>query len=775
MKNIFLIVILLLTVITISAQTTFVGRVESGNVPLAGVAVAAVNGEGRTISQEDGSFEITLKSTKNVKIELEGYQTKQVYLSIKKPNIVVLIKGLSLLEEVVVSASREIQKRNEVPNAITVIGIDKINETKAIGLDQLLNDVPGVYQSTSRASSNEQHFTAVRSPISTKPLFLFLEDGLPIRPTAIFNHNALLETNQIAYDRLEVLRGPAASIYGSDAIGGSFNFITKSPTKNLEGSLILQGNELGYSSVAFDIGKQVTDKFGIYIASQFNQRNNGPFGHSDYDKYALTVKTVLKPFYNSKLTFLFSGVDFYTDMAGSISEKNFFNKNFNSDQTFTKRNAESYRMRGTWEQKWDNKNKTSFSAVYRDNIMRQNPSYRIHQNRAGGRLTGTGSGEINSNAFKNYFGNIQHQIQWDTFDIKLILGATLDFAKQDYVAEKTDVSVDPVSRKNVGFNVRSGDFILNYNADILNYAGYAQFEISPIEKVKFTLGGRYDGFEYDFNNRKSDENVLQNRRDAWDKFAPKVGLNFNYSNTGGIYMNYSKGFTPPQSSTLYRSTRNRNVDVKPSNYNNYEIGAYSQLTKKIKIDAALYYLKGRNTLITIRDPESERAFINTNAGKTSSYGAEYGIAYQPIKQLKLSHNGTFAAHKYDVFIFKGKDFSNTNREIAPSLIGTTRVRVVPTNGLAISFEHELMGDYNTSLERQAKDENGNLKTTTYAGHNVFNLQLSYQYKKVEVWMHLLNVFDKIYANRVSYNRFQNENSFTVANPRAFHFGAKYNF
>ena len=78
---------------------------------------------------------------------------------------------------------------------------------------------------------------AVRSPISTKSLFLYVEDGLPIRPTAVFNHNALLEMNDISYDRVEVLKGPASSIYGSEAIGGSFNFITKKPTRDFTGSV----------------------------------------------------------------------------------------------------------------------------------------------------------------------------------------------------------------------------------------------------------------------------------------------------------------------------------------------------------------------------------------------------------------------------------------------------------------------------------------------------------------------------------------------------------
>ncbi|WP_010182041.1 TonB-dependent receptor [Aquimarina agarilytica] len=681
----------------------------------------------------------------------------------------------TILHEVVVSASREKQQRSEVPAAISVINSKKINETKAFGIDQLVNDTPGVYMSTSRSSSNEQHFTAVRSPISTKPLFLFLEDGLPIRPTSIFNHNALLELNTISHQRIEILRGPNASIYGSDAIGGSFNFITKDPTKELTGHLAFQANELGYSSVSFDAAKQITNRFGLYVGTQFNQRNNGPFEHSDYDKYALTLKAVIKPLNHARLSVIFTGTDFLSDMAGSVGEKNFFLRNFQSDQTFTNRDTEAYRLRTTWEQSWDNNNKTSFSVIYRDNEMKQNPSFRIRQNRNDtGGLTGAGSGEVNNNSFKSYFGNIQHQSKLIDGKLKIITGGTIDHTKQDYVSEKTDVVVDAETRKNIGFSVREGDFILNYDADIDNYAGYAQIEFSPIEKLSFTGGLRYDYFEYDFNNRKIGVDELEDRKDDWDNLAPKIGVNYNLSNSVGFYANYSQGFTPPQSSTLYRG-RDENEGIKPSQYDNYEVGGYSHFSNKIRLDLSLYVLKGKNTLISVRNEGGDTPFTNTNAGETTSYGIEYGISYKPIKEIELTHNGTYAKHEYDEFVFRGDDFSDTHRETAPNLIGTSKIKIIPGNGLNMTFEHELIGDYATSLEGQAKDTDGNPNTTTYAGHNIFNFLTSYQYKKVEVWMHVLNVFDRLYANRVSYNRFRNENSFTAANPRAFHIGIKYNF
>ena len=217
---------LLLPILNGFSQTIFKGKiVNNQNNPIVGATVVSLTNKNKgTITDVEGNFSIKLKEG-SVQISSIGYETKKVVLS--NNNIIVLNQAIENLEEVIVSASRETQKRQEVSASIGLLTENQIKETKAFGIEQLVNQVPGVFMSTSKASSNEQHFMATRSPISTKSLFLYVEDGLPIRPVAVFNHNALLEMNNTTFSRIEVLKGPASSIYGSEAIGGSFNFITK--------------------------------------------------------------------------------------------------------------------------------------------------------------------------------------------------------------------------------------------------------------------------------------------------------------------------------------------------------------------------------------------------------------------------------------------------------------------------------------------------------------------------------------------------------------------
>ncbi len=687
------------------------------------------------------------------------------------------IPSEEMLEEVLVtSANRELQKRSEVPGSIVTINAKSIKETKAFGIDQLVNQVSGVFMSTSRAASNEQHFMAVRSPISTKALFLYLEDGLQIRPTSVFNHNALLEMNDIVYGRVEVLKGHASSTYGSEAIGGSFNFITKKPTKDLSGSVGFQTNDLGLTRYEFEVSDQPSEKFGFYLGGHYADRQDGPIEHSDYEKTAITFKTVYNINESINWTAVIDLIDYRSDMSGSLSEADYTGGNFESDQTFTEREALAFRVRSTFEKFWNDNNKTSFNVVVRDNRMDQNPSYRIRQFRNQGQLTGVGSGEVNSNQFRSYVGLIQHKLNFNFANSSLIIGGTADYSPQEYVAETTEVFVDPETGRNIDFRVNSGDYILNYEANIFNYAGFFQYEISPIQALKVTAALRYDGFEYDYDNLVDGIVGVEDAVDNFNNLTPKLGANYNFNDRSGIYANYSQGFTPPQVSTLYRN-RNELRGIKPSRYHNYEIGGYMASSSKLKLDGAIYLLEGENTLITLRDEDDN--FFNTNAGKTRSYGIEYGITWMPIKAISITHNGSYAMHEYVEFFDRGIDYSDTDRETAPNLLGTSlityRKNFNKNFGFSITAEHELVGEYNTSFEGQVENEDGTTETATYDGHNVFNLRANVTYKGFELWGHALNVFDELYAARASFNRFRGENSFTIGNPLAFHFGARYNF
>jgi outer membrane receptor protein involved in Fe transport len=461
-------------------------------------------------------------------------------------------------------------------------------------------------------------------------------------------------------------------------------------------------------------------------------------------------------------------------MTGSLSEADYNGGNYESDQTFTERNAFAFRFKSTLDKSWNTSNKTTLNLAFRKNDMGQNPSYRVRQFRNMGQLTGFGSGELNKNTFYSYVALLQHKKDFSFKNASLIVGATTDVSPQKYIAETLDVFVDTETSQNVDFNLNSGDYILNYKANILNYAAYAQFEINPIDKLKLTAALRYDVFEYDYDNQVDGIAGADDSIDTYNNVSPKIGANFNLNKKVGFYANYSNGFTPPQTATLYRN-RYELLNIKPSVYNNFEIGTYAKITKNFSADIALYLLNGKNTLITLRDEND--AFYNTNAGKTRSFGIEYGLNYKPLNQLTVTHNGTFSKHEYVTFSSGGIDYSNSDRETAPQLIGTTKLIYKPNfaNGLALTLSHELVGKYNTSFEGQAEDNNNNPTTSTYKGHNIFNALVSYKFKSFDVWVHALNLFDDLYAARASYNSFRGENSYTIGNPRAFHIGVKYNF
>ena len=180
--------------------------------PLAGVNIKAANST--YLSTSNGAFAIP-DSIETVEISIVGYTTELVNLTKSYQNIA-LQKNSNKLMEVIVSANRTSQLRSEAPVAIATIGKQTIEDTKAQRMDQLINKVSGVFMVN---LGNEQHEMSIRQPMTTKSLFLYMEDGIPIRTTGVYNHNALLEMNIPAAKSIEVIKGPSSALYGAEAIG----------------------------------------------------------------------------------------------------------------------------------------------------------------------------------------------------------------------------------------------------------------------------------------------------------------------------------------------------------------------------------------------------------------------------------------------------------------------------------------------------------------------------------------------------------------------------
>ncbi len=75
--------------------------------------------------------------------------------------------------------------------------------------------------------------------------FLFLEDGVPLRAAGFANVNGLFEAHSELAQAIEVVRGPGSAFYGSNALHGLVNVISRAPSEKLEGFLDVSGGSYG--------------------------------------------------------------------------------------------------------------------------------------------------------------------------------------------------------------------------------------------------------------------------------------------------------------------------------------------------------------------------------------------------------------------------------------------------------------------------------------------------------------------------------------------------
>ena len=150
-----------------------------------------------------------------------------------------------------VSASRVPQQTKAVGSSVTVITAEEIERKQVRAVSDLLREVPGVAVHRSGTAGT---LTAVRLRGTEHGHTLVIIDGVkvndPSSSGAIFNFADLLASD---IERIEVLRGPQSGIYGSDAIGGVINIVTKKGRGPATASLSVEGGSFGTGNVSAGI------------------------------------------------------------------------------------------------------------------------------------------------------------------------------------------------------------------------------------------------------------------------------------------------------------------------------------------------------------------------------------------------------------------------------------------------------------------------------------------------------------------------------------------
>ncbi|HEY4148838.1 MAG TPA: TonB-dependent receptor [Chitinophagaceae bacterium] len=663
--------------------------------------------------------------------------------------------NINELQQVVVTASRTAQKRTEAPVAIAVISQQTIDDAKASRLDYLVNKVSGVFMVN---LGNEQHEMSIRQPMSTRSLFLYLEDGIPIRTTGIYNHNALLEMNAAAAKQIEIIKGPASSAYGAEAIGGAVNIITQAPPPAASGMISLQATNSGYKRMDAQAGTTV-GKLGLILSGYYADRNNGPVQQTDFHKTAFTLRGDYKIDKSTTWSNSITYVNYYSDMGGGSPDSvHFLRRDYTTPYTFNYRKVMALRIRSQLTHQWKDGSETQFTAAYRDNSTGQNPSYYVI-NTPGNPLAA--EGQINNSSFKSYLLMAQHVMPLPHINSHLVAGVSMDISPSTYIAHYINIARDS---KGDYVNYTNTDSLLsNYKTGISNLASYVNYDYTPFKGMKLVAALRYDHYQYNFVNKlpPSASTGAPSGINDFNRVSPKLGVTWNYHQTG-FYANYSQGYVPPQVTDLFNSVKV--PYLLPQTFFNYEIGGWlSLLQAKLYIDWSLYLLKGTNEIISVR--QNDGSYQNQNAGKTNHQGIEYGATYRPNTQWMLRLGATNVQHRFLQDVEKGIDYSGNEMANAPHFIANAEIMYKPTfvKGLRIGAEWQHMGRYWMD----------NANSETYKGFDVVNFRTGYRIKQLEIWINALNAFNRYYAVIATKSTYGY--TYNLGDPREFTLGVSIHF
>lgn len=685
-------------------------------------------------------------------------------------------EDIAVLDEVVVSGSRTETKLFDTPMSIGVVDDAALKRDKPKLMGEAINRIAGVSWVD---LGNEQHMMGIRQPNSTNAVYQFLEDGIPIRPLGVFNHNALNELNLAGAERVEVVKGASSSLYGSNAVGGAVNFITAHPSLTPEATVGFRNEAVtGYQRI--DTGASNTwGDLGMRFSHYSSRRSDNNWQqYSNGTKDSATLRTEYALSGSSLLHATLSHNNLDSATPGSLNPVDYQTSPGKSYQTFSYRKDRSKRLNVGWEGETTQDGQTTVTVFGRENDHGQLPSYTIFKSTcttscATGEVNGNYYGTINNNHVSSLGLDSKHQQEFSFLKSRLIGGLYYDFSPNTYKSNNLDVTRDPITQVYTAYSPNSAYLkgSRDYKTDITNTALFAQWELTPLEKVRMVMGGRYDKVNYNFVNYLTpgvDYGAPNESRD-FSRFSPKIGGTYTLSEQTNIFVNASQGFTPPEVSQLYG--KSAIPDLRPATYDSYEMGLrMAFLERALKVNATLFELDGKDTIVnyTIAPGNSE----NRNAGRTRSYGLEINLSYD-AGMVDARLGASIARHLYVDYQASGSlDYSGKEMPVAPNTI-TAEIGYKPLQEARIALEVVQQGSYWLN----------NANTVSYSGHTLLNLRGNYRMtKEWEAWLQGRNLTNQLYAESVSssysgtgaYNP-ATQDQYTVGAPLSVMFGLTYTF
>ena len=742
-----------------AAQTGAVtGRIVSAasDEPLGDVQVRLDQTGLGTITGTDGRFSLSTVppgiyvliaqrlglATERRAIVVDASMTASVELSMRDE--------ATVIAPVVVSATRERRRRAEGSATIDALDGAEVRRARAAHPAALMNRLAGVHVSE---LSGEGHSMAIRQPITTKPMYLFLEDGIPTRPTGFFNHNALYEVNIPQAGGVEVLKGPGTALYGSDAIGGVVNVLTRPAplTPVIEGTV--EGGAFGYwrmlATGGFTSGRNGF-RADLNLTHSDNWKAQAPF---DRQSATLRWEKALGAGWAAKTVITGSRIDQQDVPPISPSQ-------LAADPTLNLapiayRRVHALRLSSELERQ-SGRDLFTLTPFARLNRMELLPSWQL-------------AFDPQTWDTRNWSVGILAKWRRDIVPerARAIVGADLDWSPGSFVANRA-----VVSRAGAGSpwtSYTTGETQYDYDVTYEQASPYLHIELSPVRRLRVDGGVRADFARYDYENGLSTVDTGAHRRPAttirsYAAVNPKIGATIELARGLNVFGSYRRGFRAPSQGQLFQQNAAANtVDLEPVKVASHEAGVRGEVEGRFVYQLSAYDMTVRDDILTYQSSATAREALN--AGETRHKGVELsaGLALAPSLRIDLSY--AVADHRYVDWRPDGTTSYAGNRvEQAPREMGNALLSWSPRllRGGRVAAEWAMLGPYAMDAEN----------TRVYRGHDFTSLHANVVLRHdIELFARVTNLFDRDYAELAAFDRFRGE-EITPGAPRAINAGAR---
>ncbi|MBT2051224.1 TonB-dependent siderophore receptor [Enterobacter asburiae] len=641
----------------------------------------------------------------------------------------------------------------DIPQVVNTVSDKVLADQHATRLDEALYNVSNVVQTNTLGGTQDAF---VRRGFGANRDGSIMTNGLRTVLPRSFN---------AATERVEVLKGPASTLYGILDPGGLINVVTKRPEKTFGGSL-------SATSSSFGGGTGQVDVTGPIDGTRLAYRLTGEYQDEDYWRnFGNERSTFIAPSLtwfgdDATVTVLYSHRDYKTPFdrgtifdlntkkAVDVDRKTRFDEPFNvtdGQSDLAQLNAE-YRLNSQWTAKLD----YSYSQdKYSDNQAR----VMAYDSKTGNLTRRVDATQGSTQRMHTTRADLQGNVDIAGFYNEILTGVSYenyDLLRTDMIRCKNvkDFNIYHPSYGSLGkcTTVSASDSDQTIKQE--SYSAYAQDALYLTDKWIAVAGMRYQYYTQ-YAGKGRPFNVNTDSRD--DQWTPKLGLVYKLTPAVSLFANYSQTFMPQSSIASYIG------DLPPETSNAYEIGAKFDLFDGITANIALFDIHKRNVLYT--ESIGDETVAKT-AGRVRSQGVEVDLAGSLTENTNI-----IASYGYtDAKVLEDPDYAGKPLPNVPRHTGSLFLTYDIHN--AFAGNTLTLGGGGHGVSRRSATNGADYYLPGYFVADAFAAyKMKLQYP-VTLQVNVKNLFDKTYyTSSIATNNLGNQ----IGDPREVQFTVKMEF